>query len=148
MSRSSLRIPNRLAVVALAAALAAPAAWAQGTASETEPDHLVRSTEIVGIGRTQLVPTVLVVPHASAFGWLNYASGVATITFDEDISAKLTCRSPGAFRARGPDLASPRVASGSFVTLCSLAPGEYDYRVELDGSEEPLLGKLVVEAEG
>jgi hypothetical protein len=39
------------------------------------------------------------------------------------------------------------VASGAFVTLCSLAPGEYDYRVELEGRQQPLLGKLVVEAE-
>jgi hypothetical protein len=40
------------------------------------------------------------------------------------------------------------VPSGGFVTLCSLAPGEYDYRVELEGRQQPLLGKLVVEARG
>jgi hypothetical protein len=44
------------------------------------------------------------------------------------------------FRARSP--------SGAFVTLCQLAPGEYDYRVELEGRKQPLLGKLVVEGRG
>ncbi len=92
--------------------------------------------------------TVLVVPHDSAFGWLNYTSREATIKFEEDISPKLRCRSPGFFRASAENLASPRVASGAFVTLCNLAPGEYDYRVELEGRQQPLLGKLVVEAQG
>ncbi len=65
--------------------------------------------------------------------------------FDEDITPKLTCRSPGLFRASAGDLASPRVASGAFVTLCSLAPGEYDHHLELEERQQPLLGKLVVE---
>ncbi len=112
-----------------------------------EPDHAGHPTKIVGIAPTRLLPTVLVVPHDSAFGWLNYSSGDATIKFDEDITPKLTCRSPGLFRASAGDLASPRVASGAFVTLCSLAPGEYDYRVELEGRQQPLIGKLVIEAQ-
>ncbi len=79
--------------------------------------------------------------------WLNYSSEEATIRFEENITPKLTCRSPGLFRASAGNVASPRVASGAFVTLCSRAPGEYDYRVELEGREQPLLGKLVVEAQ-
>ena len=138
------RISKRFAIVTLALALASQVAWAEDVAPESEPDHAGHPTKIVGIAPTRLLPTVLVVPHTSAFGWLNYSAFDATIKFDEDITPKLTCRSPGLFRASAGDLASPRVASGAFVTLCSLAPGEYDYRVELDGRQRPLLGKLVV----
>ncbi len=142
------RISRRFAIVALALALASQAVWAESGAPQDEPDHAAHPTEIVGIVPTRLLPSVLIVPHDSAFGWLNYSSGDATIRFDEDIMPKLACRSPGSFRASAGQLASPRVPSGAFVTLCSLAPGEYDYRVEFDGRRQPLFGKLVVEAEG
>ncbi len=142
------RTSRRFAIVTLALTLASQAAWAEDGTLEGEPDHAGHPTKIVGIAPTRLLPTVLVVPHDSAFGWLNYSSGDATIQFEEDITPKLRCRSPGLFRASTGDLASPRVPSGAFVTLCSLAPGEYDYRVELEGRPQPLLGKLVVKTEG
>ncbi len=142
------RTSSRVAIATLALTLASQAAWPADDALEGEPDHAGSPTEIVGIAPTRLLPTVLVVPRDSAFGWLNYSSGDATIKFEEDITPKLRCRSPGPFRASAGDLASPRVASGAFVTLCSLAPGEYDYRVEFEGRPQPLLGKLVVKAEG
>ncbi len=107
------------------ALLASQAGWAEDNAPEGEPDHAGHPTEIVGIAPTRLLPSVLVVSEDSAFGWLNYFSGDATIKFDEDIAPKLRCRSPGLFRAPTGDLASPRVASGAFVTLCSLAPGSF-----------------------
>ena len=142
------RTRRRFAIVTLAlAALASQAAWAEDGAIEGEPDHAGHPTEIVGIGPTRLLPMVLVVPHDSAFGWLNYTSRNATIKFGEDITPKLLYGSPVLFRVSAEELASPRVASGAFVTLCSLAPGEYDYRVELEGRQQLLLGKLVVEAQ-
>ena len=141
------RASRRFAIVTLALALAAQAAWAKDDAPEGEPDHAGHRTELVGIVPTRLLPTVLVVPHDSAFGWLNFSSREARIKFEDDITPRLTCRSPGLFRASAGELASPRVASGAFVTLCSLAPGEYDYRVELEGRQQPLLGKLVIEAQ-
>jgi hypothetical protein len=137
----------RFALPTLVLVLASQTAWAEGD-EPLEPDHAGHPTEIVGITGSHLIPSVAVVPYDSAFGWLNYSSRDATIKFDEDITPKLTCRSPGPFRAKGGDLASPRVVSGAFVTLCSLAPGEYDYRVEIMGQPDPLLGKLVVEAQG
>jgi hypothetical protein len=142
------RIPHqsrRFAILTLTLALASQAGWAEDGAPEGEPDHAGHPTKIVGIAPTRLLPSVLVVSDDSAFGWLNYFSGDATIKFDEDIAPKLRCRSPGLFRDSTGDLTSPHVASGGFVTLCSLAPGEYDYRVELQGRQRPLLGKLVVE---
>ena len=142
------RTSRRFAIVTLALTLLSQAGWAEDATREGEPDHAGHPTEIVGIAPTRLLPTVLAVPHDSAFGWLNYTPHDATIKFDEDITEKLLCRSPGLFRASAEDLPSPRVAGGAFVTLCSLAPGEYDYRVELQGRQQPLLGKLVVEAQG
>ncbi len=139
---------SRYCAILTLALLASQAGWAEDNAPEGEPDHAGHPTENVGIVPTRLLPTVLVVPHDAAFGWLNYFSGDATIKFDEDIAPKLRCRSPGLFRASTGEIASPRVASGAFVTLCSLAPGEYDYRVEFEGRQQPLLGKLVVEAQG
>ena len=132
----------------LASTLAPSLALAQTPALAGEPDHAGHPTKIVGIIASRLLPSVLVVPHDSAFGWLNYSSADVTIEFEQDITSKLTCRSPGPFRASASEIASPRVASGEFVTLCSLAPGEYDYKVRVAGREEPLLGKLVVWADG
>jgi len=136
-----------IATLALASTLAVGSARAEQTAVAGEPDHAGHPTEIVGIAATRLLPTVLVVPEDAAFGWLNYSSASAKITFDEDIAKKLHCRSPGAFRIRGAEIVAPQVGSGGFATLCSLAPGEYSYRVALEGQPEPLLGKLVVEGE-
>jgi hypothetical protein len=150
MTTPPLRLARRRAIAVLFVAQIAcsvwiaPAAWGQDTA---EPDHVEHPTLIIGIVPTRLLPTVLVVPNGSAFGWLNYASREARIEFDEDIGKKLTCRSPGQFRAAASELAAPRIASGGFVTLCSLAPGTYDYQVKLRDDKPSLLGKLVVEPE-
>jgi hypothetical protein len=143
-----LCISRPIAIVTVALAVASQTAWAEDTINEDEPDHTAHPTEIVSITPTRLLPTVLVVPYDSAFGWLNYSSRDATIQFDEDITTRLRCRSPGLFRASAENLAAPRVPSGAFVTLCSLAPGEYDYSVGLAGKQRPLVGKLVVVAGG
>ncbi len=82
------RTSRRFAILTLALALASQAAWAEDGAPEDEPDHAGHPTEIVGIAPTRLLPTVLVVPHDSAFGWLNYSSRAATIEFDENIMPK------------------------------------------------------------
>ena len=142
------RISRRFRILALTLTMgfAAQAIWAQDDGPEGEPDHVGHPLQIVGIVPTRLLPTVLVVHPGSAFGWLNYSSVEASIEFEEDITGKLTCRSAGPFRASNP--VTPRVASGAFVTLCNLAPGAYDYNVELEGSRRPLLGKLVIEAQG
>ncbi len=142
------RTSRRLTILTLTLTLASQATWAEGGAREGEPDHAGYPTQIVAIVPTRLLPTVLVVAASSAFGWLNYTSVEAAIEFEEDITPKLTCRSPGPFRSSAGNPASPRVASGAFVTLCNLAPGEYDYRVDLEGYRKPLLGKLVIEAQG
>ena len=142
-----LKLTMTLASI-LASALIAQAAWAQAGVLGDEPDHFGHPTEIIGISPARLLPSVLIVPPGSAFGWLNYSAYEAAIEFDLDISSKLTCRSPGAFRSTSGNPASPRVGSGAFVTLCNLAPGVYDYRVVLGGDRDPLLGKIVIEQPG
>ena len=142
------RLSTLIKIVTLVMVFPSQTTWAGEAASKHESDHVGHPTEIVAISATRLLPSVLVVPYDSAFGWLNYSAQEATIKFDEDIIPKLSCRSPGLFRASGSELASPRVASGAFVTLCSLAPGEYDYHVEIGDRGTQLLGKLVVEGSG
>ena len=139
------RQARRFATLLLVLPLVSQAASAEDTTPRDEPDHAGHPTEIVGITGSRLLPTVVVVPPDSAFGWINYSARDAAIEFDQDIRPKLRCRSPGAFSATGAALAAPRVASGGFVTLCSLAPGEYDYQVKLEG-RPPFLGKLIVMA--
>ncbi len=108
-------------------------------------DHAHLGTDIVSITSDRLVPTVRVVASGAAFGWLNYSNSDARIIFEEpSIVAKLRCRSPGQFRVEPSEVAAPRVPRGSFATLCNLAPGEYDYRVQLFGKSRSLLGKIVV----
>ncbi len=93
------RTSRRFTILTLTLALASQATWAEGGAREGEPDHAGYPTQIVAIVPTRLLPTVLVVAASSAFGWLNYTSVEAAIEFEEDITPKLTCRSPGPFRS-------------------------------------------------
>ncbi|MDJ0787016.1 MAG: hypothetical protein QNK05_09445 [Myxococcota bacterium] len=110
------------------------------------PDHARHPLQIVGIAGQQLIPTVQQVAADASFGWLNYSGRDASVRFeDEDIVKKMRCTTPGFFRVTANDLEAPRIKSGEIATLCALEPGEYDYRVVLDGNaSEPLLGKLVV----
>lgn len=139
-----LTTPDKIAILMMIFAL--QTIRAEAAAPEHEPDHLGHPTEVIAISATRLVPAVLVVSHDSAFGWLNYSAQKATIKFEDDILRNLSCRSPGVFGPAANELTSPSVASGAFVTLCSLAPGEYDYHVEFEGRATPLLGTLVVES--
>lgn len=87
-----------------------------------------------------------------AFGWINYSSGSFRVSFDAEVGRKLTCASPGGFRIVGDRLESGEIRSGYFVSLCRLAPGEYDYELEMfsaEGEEASrshriLRGKLLV----
>lgn len=143
MSRRSFRSISAVALTALSVALAAGSALAEGEV----PDHAGHTTQVVGISPSALLPTVKQITEQDAFGWLNYSSRDAAISFERDIVSHMTCRGPSPFQLRGDRLMAPQVPAGGYATLCSLAPGEYDYRVELAGSAKPLLGKIVVTPE-
>ena len=124
----------------------AVASFAAVAAAEPNPDHAELRTQIVVISPTRLVPSVIVVEDTEAFGWLNYASRDAAISFPAETAQRMACRGPSRFRVDGPRLVADPVSTGSFATLCRLEAGEYDYRVRFYGAKEPLLGKLVVPA--
>lgn len=132
------------AILSLLTALTAFAVRAD-TLADT-PDHAAYAPEIVGITAERLLPTVAVVSPDAAFGWLNYSSRDVSITFDEDVAAKMMCTSKTPFQVADGELSAPKLTGGAFATLCALAPGEYDYRVELADSPKVLLGKIVSKA--
>ncbi len=115
-----------LAVAALAAALGPPSA-----AEEAENDHARLEHRFVRITDAGLHPDVQRIQRDEAFGWVNYSSKIANISFDREVGAHLTCRSRGSFRLTGERLESGNIQARQFASLCSLAPGEYTYRVEL-----------------
>ena len=108
------------------------------------PDHAGHETRIVGISAGALLPTVKQIESGDAFGWLNYSTQIASISFDRSVAAQMTCRGPSPFELQSDRLRAASVASGGYATLCNLAPGEYDYEVELVGKGKVLLGKIVV----
>ena len=128
--------------------LIATGASATEGAEGKEPDHVGLKTEIVAIAPDRLSPTVKLVGSTDALGWINYTSRVASIEFDASVAETMMCTGPSPFRVEDDQLRAPNVSSGGFATVCKLAPGEYDYQVVLRGAEKPLLGKLVVGANG
>ncbi len=64
------------------------------------------------------------------------------------MAKSIACRTHSAFELSNGRLTAAYVRQGSFVSLCTLAPGSYDYRVELKraaGELENYEGKIVVE---
>ncbi len=96
-----------------------------------EPDHAEHDHRMARILETRVHPKVIEIHSADTLGWLNYSSRRARISFDAEVAKNLTCRSKGTFHLDGPRLSSNDIQARQFASLCSLAPGEYDYRVEL-----------------
>ncbi len=135
----------------LVALIAACALFAVGALEEA--DHAGIDHEFVRISGSGLRPETVEVQSASALAWVNYGSRVARVSFDKSVAQKIACKSRASFTLDGERLVSPRIQGSSFASLCMLAPGTYDYRVELfagDGTggasvpERTLAGKLVV----
>ena len=96
-----------------------------------EPDHAEHNHRMARILETHVHPKVIEIHSADAIGWVNYSNQRARISFDAEVAKNLTCRSKGTFHLDGPRLSSNDIQSSQFASLCSLAPGEYEYRVEL-----------------
>jgi hypothetical protein len=145
MSRSRTR--SLLAAgVAGTLALAAPA-------RAEDSDHIDHEHRLVRIGSTSLHPPTLKLHAGDAFGWLNYSSEIARVSFDAGVADKMLCKERTSFRLGGDRIESGDVQARQFVSLCSLAPGSYPYRVDLragaggsgGGPVRTLDGTLVVE---
>ena len=102
------------------------AAWAQ------DSDHIDHEHRLVRIGETSLHPPKLEIAPGDAFGWLNYSSEIATVSFAAEAADKMLCRErSSSFHLDGDRIQSSDIQARQFVSLCSLAPGAYPYRVEL-----------------
>jgi hypothetical protein len=129
------------------------AAGDRAAAEATDPDHAGLRHRVVPITSQRLNPDLQRIGIGDAFGWLNYSTMVARVSFDREIVDRLTCRSASKFRLMGNRFESGDIQPGEFTALCSLAPGEYDYRIELrpsdrTGAEAELVthaGKIIVD---
>ena len=101
---------------------------------------------------TRVHPRTVELQSTDALSWLNYSSKRARISFDSDVAKKMTCKATGSFRIDGDRLTTGDIQATQFASVCSLAPGEYEYRVDLrhgagssgGGTEKSLRGRIVV----
>lgn len=143
-----IALPRRILTLWLAV-IGTPAGAIPPLVSEPELDHVHYSHKTVRITSTGLQPEVMRIHTDDAFGWLNFSSRVARVSFDAKVGKRLLCTSLTTFRITGDRLESGDVEKLHFVSLCRLLPGQYDYRVRLlpgrRRGEELLEGTLVVE---
>ena len=100
-------------------------------AAAVEPDHAEHEHRFVRITSAKLHPATQQIHATDAFGWVNYSSQIARISFDREVGKHLACTSRGSFRLTGDRLESGDIQARQFASLCRLAPGEYAYRVDL-----------------
>lgn len=116
---------RRLAwLLALPLALAPLSAFAQS-------DHGDHDHGVARILETRVKPEVIEIHSDDAISWLNYSSQRARVSFDAEVAKSLTCTSKGSFHLDGARLTSKDIQATQFASLCNLAPGEYEYRVDL-----------------
>jgi hypothetical protein len=120
-------------------------------ASEDESDHAKHKHNFVRITSGSLHPETQEVGTGEAFGWVNYSSKIARVSFDEAVARKMQCTAITSFRVDGGRVVSGDIQGRQFASLCSLEPGEYAYLVELRsgagtsaGLSRELQGKLIV----
>ena len=118
-------------------------------ASEDESDHAKHKHRFVRITSGSLHPKAQEVGVAEAFGWVNYSSKLARVSFDREVASKMLCTTRTSFRLTGDRLESGDMQGRQFATLCRLEPGEYAYLVELrsgagDAPSRTLQGMLIV----
>ena len=116
-----------------------------------EANHGDKDHKVARILETRVRPKTLKIHSTDAIGWLNYSSKRARISFDAEVAKSMVCRSVSTFRLDGDRVVSSDIQATQFASLCSLAPGEYEYRVDLragiGGSPGPgksFAGKIIV----
>jgi hypothetical protein len=98
------------------------------------PDHAALDHVFVRVTDGGLRPGIARLRADQAIGFLNSSSFVVRVSFDASIAARIKCRSQASFTRVGARLESARIQGSQFASLCSLAPGEYAYRVDLQTS--------------
>ncbi|MFI5314953.1 MAG: hypothetical protein ACHQ6T_04585 [Myxococcota bacterium] len=122
------KITNSLLGTAVFLAFLVAAALGRADAA---PDHAELDHVYVRITDAGLRPAAQTLAASQAIGFLNSSSQVVRISFDKTVVTRIKCRSATSFQLAGDRLASGRVQGSQFASLCSLAPGSYAYRVDL-----------------
>jgi hypothetical protein len=136
----------------IARSLAALLVLAAHAARAADPDHIDHEHHLVRIGSNALHPETLTLGPNDAFGWLNYGDRIASVSFPASVAEKMLCRERSSFRLTGDRIESGDIQARQFVSLCSLAPGTYEYEVAMrsgiggsgDAPGRTLRGTLVV----
>lgn len=134
--------------LACALALAAAIGFGRSATAAADVDHIEHDHRLVRIGALSLHPEVLEIERDDAFGWLNYSSQIATVSFDASIIEKMLCKERNSFHRVGDRIESGNIQARQFVALCSLAPGEYEYRVRMHAGAGTLGGYVGRELSG
>jgi hypothetical protein len=156
MEEPMIRVPTVprpwLAVLLPLGCLLVVLAASPAGAADDEPDHADHSHTFIRITNAGLYPSEQALDKGEAFGWVNYSTKIAKVSFPAETAKKMTCTTRGSFRVNGDRLESGDIQATQFATLCNLAPGEYPYRVELrsgsgtSGEAPPVArdGKIIV----
>ena len=108
------------------------------TIRAADSDHVDHQHTSIRITSGRLHPEPATLSSDSALVFLNYSGRIAQISFDESVAKNISCKTRTSFELINGRLTAANVRQGSFTSLCQLAPGSYEYRVELKRS----LGEL------
>ena len=138
-----MRIALRWAVLALAAA-----ACANQQTPEVQSPHtanVARENIVIQFGDMEVVPAVARVKHGGSVAWTSVSTNFrGTLSFPESIVSKFSCKElrPDFYVADGR-LMSIAIGGGQedVVLPCPLAPGTYEYRIDLTSGGEGVGGR-------
>jgi hypothetical protein len=98
---------------------------------DVAPDHAELDHVYVRITDAGLRPPGQTLAANQAIGFLNSSSQVVRVSFPAAVAKRIKCRSASSVQVEGERLASGRIQGAQFASLCSLAPGSYPYRADL-----------------
>ena len=117
--------------IAITEAVAEKEAASRDHEAHDPADHEALEHRFVRITSASLAPKTLTLTEGQAFGWVNYSSKQARVSFDRQVAKKMVCTTLTSFRMSGERLESQPIQARGFASLCKLKPGRYPYQVEL-----------------
>jgi hypothetical protein len=120
-ARRATRTLAALALLALAGPLRAAEA----------PDHADTDHVYIRISDGRVNPKTARLKTSEALAFVNYSSRAARVSFPLEVAKGLRCKSRGSFGITGERLVSGKIEGSGLASLCQLAPGTYEYKVEL-----------------